>query len=84
MPHLRIRVVGSDFEADEGEDGSGKHYPDIESATKAAVNAAVAIAADDCVRGQGGCVLEARIEDDGELIARYAIALSVELLPLPN
>ena len=84
MPHYRIRVVGSNFEAGDDQDGGGKHYPDIASATKAAVDAAVAIAAEDCARGQGGCVLEARIEDDGQLVGRYAIALSVDQLPLPN
>lgn len=77
MPHYRIRVVGSDFEAEDNEDGGGSAYPDIESATKAAVNAAIAIAAEDCARGQCGCVLEGRVEDGGEVVARYAIALSV-------
>lgn len=84
MPHYRIRVVGSNFEADDTEDNGGKDYPDTETAVKAAVEAAIAIAADDCVRGQCGSVLEARIEDGDEVVARYAIALSVEPLPPPH
>lgn len=84
MPCYRIRVVGSDFEADDSEDNGGKDYRGTQTAVKAAIEAAIAIAADDCVRGQCGCVLEARIEEGDEVVARYAIALSVEPLPPPH
>ena len=74
-----IRAIGSDFDvADEGVD-----YADAAEARRAAVRAAVELAAEE-VGGDERCssIIEARVEDDSKTVARYVIALSVEPLPL--
>jgi hypothetical protein len=79
VPSYRVRLVGTDFDAvDEGAD-----YPDTETAAREAVKAAIAVAADEASRGNQGAVLEARVEDGANVLARYVVALSVEQLHLP-
>ena len=74
MPTYRIRIVGTDFDAED----DGAEYPNTETAVKAAVKAAIAVAADEASQGSCGAVLEARVEDHASVLARYVVALSVE------
>lgn len=76
VPTYRVRIVGADFDAED----EGTDYPDAESAKRQAVKAAIAVAADEASRGMCGAVLEARIEDGSDVLARYIVAVSVEPL----
>ena len=74
-----IRAIGSDFDvADEGVE-----YADAAGARRAAVRAAIELAAEEINDSQRSSIIEARVEDKGEAIARYVIALSVEPLEVP-
>ena len=74
MPTYRVRIVGTDFDAED----EGIEYLNTDAAAEQAIRAAIAIAADEATRGSCGAVLEARVEDGTNVIAHYIVALSVE------
>lgn len=74
-----IRAIGSDFDvADEGVE-----YTDADDARRAAVRAAIELAAEEIDDNRRSSIIEARVENGGNAIARYVIALSVEPLEVP-
>lgn len=78
MPTYRVRIVGTDFDAED----EGSEYPDTDTAVNAAIKAAIAVAADEASRGASGAVMEARVEEGADVLARYIVALSVEPVAL--
>lgn len=73
-----IRAIGSDFDAaDDGID-----YANAAEAERAAIKAAIDLAAEEINDDRRSSIIEARVEEDGEAIGRYVIALSVEPLEI--
>ena len=72
MPSYRVRVQGNGFSAED----EGAIYPDRQAAGKAAMRAAIQIAADEAVRRGTSASLQASVELEGRVVARYSVALT--------
>ena len=79
MARYRVRAIGADFDADDG----GCDYLRSEDATRAAVKAGIAIAADAVQGGKKRSIVEVQVFDGQQNVGRFVVALSVEALQ-PN
>jgi len=77
MPRYRIRIVNSDFDADEEQD-----YPDLDAAKYAAMKGALEIGTDQVLLGESFYGAEVRVEERDVLRARFMVSLGST--PLSN
>jgi hypothetical protein len=72
MPRYRIRMINSQFESADEVD-----YPSLEAARKAAIGTATTIAGESIAQGEPASAVEIQIFDDGRLVSRQVVTLSV-------
>lgn len=80
MANYSVRAIGADFEADD----QGSEYISADVAKKAAVKAAVAIAADEIDKGKNSSIIETHIKKNGQTVSRYLVVLSVEAMAVSS
>ncbi len=76
MVKYRLRAVGADFDVDD----QGCNYANAEAAGRAAVRSSIAMAAEEIDQGKKSSIIEAQVLEDGQPLARYVVAISVEAL----
>ncbi|MGE5562550.1 MAG: DUF6894 family protein [Bacillota bacterium] len=72
MPRYRIRMTNSEFESVDEAD-----YPSLEAARRAAVATASRVVAEAIASGAPNSSVEVQIDEDGEMVARNVVTLSV-------
>ena len=70
MPTFHIRIINSDFQAEEHPD-----CPDIEAAKKHALKGALEIGSEHVLRGDQIFGAEVRIDQEQQIVARFLVAL---------
>ena len=70
MPTFHIRIINSDFQAEEHPD-----CPDIEAAKKHALKGALEIGTEHVLRGDQIFGAEVRIDQEEQTVARFLVAL---------
>ena len=72
MPRFRIRMTNSEFESVDETD-----FPSLEAARRGAVATASKVAAEAIAAGAPNSAVEIQIDQDGRMVARNVVTLSV-------
>ena len=77
MPAYHLRLVNADFES-----SADEPFDSVETATRAGLEGATSIARESLLGGECSTAVEVRVEEDGRVVARQVVTLSVsELSP---
>jgi hypothetical protein len=72
MPRYRISLTNSEFESSDE-----ANYPSIQAATKAAIAGGSQVVSDSIAKGALASSVEMEIEEEGRVVARKVVTLSV-------